>query len=273
MGCCLDFPFDEKSAMIEYFNVSDCAQNSCHYRVGLIANHKIDMCCDPWRVRLFQESFCGLQAEVLTIPIAPTIGLNDLEAQEYYRKLNQIIDVAIFAGGDDIDPELFSQKNYQSKSVNALRDVHEQLLLFSFLRSEKTFVAGVCRGHQLILSTLIEDCCLIQDLSKDLGISDHDYGTHKIEYITTAPFIDDFYHSIPELVSNSLHHQAFIDLPHDGPVVVNACDSHGIIEGTVFKNLRGMTVQFHPEKMPYVANAFARSLLQGAQSLRAHQYS
>src|SRR3972149_11624347 len=69
--------------------------------------------------------------------------------------------LVIFSGGEDINPEIYGEKNRYS-TYNSLRDKIELYWLEKCIQSSRK-ILGVCRGHQLINAYLGGK--LVQDLS------------------------------------------------------------------------------------------------------------
>lgn len=266
MGKHLNWP-NVESATTSFSTVGPKLQRRMNERkvTLLVANNKIDMLPDPWRVELFEKSFREEGSSMYVVPIAATVGLSELESQEYFQRMAEIADSVVFAGGDDIDPAIFGQKPIHASNTNLLRDQYE-LKMFKWLHSSQSvYLVGVCRGHQLMLAALDSRYSIVQDIEVMLGLPSHSDTEHHISWHPVGNFIDDLYQGLPNRQSNSLHHQAFFKIPTDGPVHVNAVDQYGIVEGTVLKNQMGFTVQFHPEKMEGVRNIFARIVLKGSE--------
>jgi gamma-glutamyl-gamma-aminobutyrate hydrolase PuuD len=235
-------------------------------RVFILANDAKDLSDSPARIQNLSKLFFGNQAsDVLVVPIVADAGLSQVQKTEFREKVATSAELVLALGGEDIVPEILGQINNFSVANHPTRDRSEALLLRTVLNKRRAFVAGICRGHQLVLSLLSRKYKLVQDLQTQLSVDGHRQGFHDVNINPESAMID-FLPFLPEGQVNTLHHQGFYQLPESGPVEVVATDHNGIVEGTVFKNDLGMTFQFHPELMKgAVANQFASLLMGGAQ--------
>jgi len=142
--------------------------------------------------------------------------------------------LVIFSGGEDINPEIYGEKNRYS-TYNSLRDKIELYWLEKCIQSSRK-ILGVCRGHQLINAYLGGK--LVQDLSKDLK-QDHSYY-HELIFTIQQSIVGNFFYD----GVNSMHHQGVIK---EGKGLITTSYHNGVIESCESNNI--ITVQFHPEFM------------------------
>lgn len=151
-------------------------------------------------------------------------------------------DGLILAGGGDVEPSLYGQKNCGSESVDLRRDRAELALLEEFARAGKP-VLGICRGMQVI--NVWAGGGIIQDLGGQNAIHRRE-GRDKLHLIFAGRgVLRELYG--PRFRANSAHHQGV------GPVgrclCVTARAADGVIEGLEHCRLPLFGVQFHPERM------------------------
>lgn len=160
----------------------------------------------------------------------------------YLPERNPRFDALILAGGGDIEPTLFGQKNCGSDQIDYLRDRCELALTDAFAAAGKP-ILGICRGHQIV--NVWAGGGLIQDLGEQNAIhrrisADKIHPAFACGGVLEALYGDCF-------PVNSAHHQAV------GPVGaglrVTARSADGIVEAMEHTQLPILTVQFHPERM------------------------
>ncbi len=125
------------------------------------------------------------------------------------------VDLIVFSGGADINPDIYGEENYHSY-CNLHRDKRE-IDVFDFAQENDIPCFGICRGHQM-LNALV--------------------GGKLIQHI-------DIPHPSPHILDsgqivNSLHHQGVIKTPLD---ILGSFE--GVVEIT--KGEKIFSVQFHPE--------------------------
>lgn len=159
----------------------------------------------------------------------------------YLPKPNPNFDGLILAGGGDICPSLFGQKNCGSTDIDPDRDRCEFALLDTFTRMGKP-ILGICRGHQVV--NVWAGGGLIQDLGEQNAIHRRE-GQDKVHLVSASGVLKSLYG--PMFRVNSAHHQGI------GPVgkglAVTARSADGVIEGLEHRSLPILTTQFHPERM------------------------
>lgn len=160
---------------------------------------------------------------------------------EYLPRFDPSYDALILAGGGDITPSLFGQKNYCSRNIDTSRDLCELALLEKFLNGGKA-VLGICRGHQLI--NVWAGGGIIQDLGEQNAIHRWD-GYDKIHLVSADGILKELYG--PLFRVNSAHHQSAGPLGKGFTVTARSAD--GVIEAMEHTSLPILTTQFHPERM------------------------
>lgn len=151
-------------------------------------------------------------------------------------------DGLILAGGGDMEPSLYGQKNCGSDSIDLLRDKAELALLNAFSKAGKP-ILGICRGHQVV--NVWAGGGLIQDLGEQNAIHQR-IECDKVHMVfAETGMLRELYGS--HVSVNSAHHQGV------GPVGrglrVTARSADGVIEAMEHEILPIWTTQFHPERM------------------------
>lgn len=145
------------------------------------------------------------------IPVMLSLVNDDVSLKEtaYY------FDGFIFAGGDDLNPELYHQaKAEYCGKLNQKRDEMEPKLLKYVLEADKP-ILGICRGIQLL------NACLGGTLYQDLDQQFHptcihrqpapyDHPSHQVKIVENTPLKDIL--NQETLMVNSCHHQAICQL-------------------------------------------------------------
>ena len=156
----------------------------------------------------------------------------------------------ILAGGGDVYPFFYGQKDYACSNKNLKRDICEFCLVEHFFKNDKP-ILGICRGIQVLNvyfgGTLIQDIeskCLHSFLNKDVYHSVYSNGLF--------PFKNKRY-SV-----NSAHHQSILKPASCFNCVLHSND--GLIEGFLHKSAKIIAVQFHPERMNYKVNSLSKSI-------------
>lgn len=160
----------------------------------------------------------------------------------YLPKPDLEFDGLILAGGGDIEPALYGQKNHGSTDIDPDRDRAELELLEAFARAGKP-VLGICRGHQLVNVWAGGD--LIQDLGERNVIHRRE-DRDKVHDIIAEPGILQTLYGI-RFRGNSAHHQAVGLLGNR--LRITAWSADGVVEAMEYTELPILTTQFHPERM------------------------
>lgn len=141
-------------------------------------------------------------------------------------------DLIIFSGGEDINANIYGEKNVYSHGINHYRDYVELRVLERAIARRKK-ILGVCRGHQLINAYLGAN--LIQDLY--IQLEDHS-SIHELSLQKDSYFV----RHLPSTV-NSLHHQGVYAL---GGSMRGLAKYKFVWEVTEYDSMI-ISVQFHPE--------------------------
>ena len=153
-------------------------------------------------------------------------------------------DGLILAGGSDISPELYGEKNNGlSVGVDNEREESDRQAVDAFVKMGKP-ILGICRGVQML--NVLFGGTMIQDLGE--GCKTH-----------TAEGRDDKFHAVKaerntflyeiygeEFETNSSHHQAVKDAAEEFAVVARALD--GTIEALAHESKEIYGLQWHPER-------------------------
>lgn len=150
----------------------------------------------------------------------PYFNLVDFDAAE----------LVIFSGGEDINPNIYGERNHGSYGVNQRRDEIE-IEVYERAKAAGKRMLGVCRGHQLLMA--LNGGKLVQNI-----FPGHP-GWHTVDVLHDAPLLASV---------NSLHHQGIT--PENVPLGFTVTSVYdGIVESTVSDSI--LTVQWHPEFLDY----------------------
>ena len=151
-------------------------------------------------------------------------------------------DGLILAGGGDMEPTFYGQKNCGSASIDLCRDKAELTLLDLFSKAGKP-ILGICRGHQVV--NVWAGGGLIQDLGEQNAIHQRvDYDKVHMLFAGMG-LLKDLYGS--QVRVNSAHHQGVGPLGRGLRVTARSAD--GVIEAMEHEVFPIWTTQFHPERM------------------------
>lgn len=206
----------------------------------------------PWtplaygQSRTYTDSVIAAGGVPVILPITDDTSILD----EYY----ELVDGWLFAGGNDLSPELYSQKpGVHVKDISGIRDDLEVYLMKKVLADKKP-VFGICRGMQLM--NILRGGDLYQDIPTDLpGKQNHRRSSEERD-------IEQFAHILKldpksklagiignkTIPSNTHHHQAIKQL--GGGFKATAWAEDGIIEAIEDASVPFLLgVQAHPESM------------------------
>jgi putative glutamine amidotransferase len=227
----------------------------------VFANHPGLMNPKSKPLQHFKKSFDTGGAALYIIPF----GLNALladkeELKSYFELISKHFPALVAAGGGDVDPSLYGEKNKYSIDPNLVRDQAELQLIQSFVSSGQGVFYGICRGHQAYAVAM--GGTLIQDLPMQLSPNvihrptKNPDGTISSSWhsITLTGQNNSLFQAVAKdsLLVNSRHHQAVKSLPSDKGEVI-ALAGGNVIEALEKKDAQGqlrvLTFQFHPEDM------------------------
>ncbi|MDB6110489.1 MAG: glutamine amidotransferase [Pedosphaera sp.] len=199
------------------------------------------------------------QAAVMAAGGLPLI-LPGIASPELVAECVRRCDGVLLTGGDDINPELYTQRlpARLAKTVTLAgggRDLRELILIDEIFRQRKP-VFGICRGHQ-IMNVALGGTLVVDIPSQVRGAMKHQRSDKKSEIVhearLTAGSLLAKITGKQNLGVNSTHHQAVERVAK--PLRVTARSEDGIVEATELKQEDAhllpyfMTVQFHPERL------------------------
>lgn len=176
----------------------------------------------------------------------------------------QLCDGIILSGGEDVDPQFYSQEPHQKIGPTIPeRDVFEMAIVKYVLEHNMPLLA-ICRGMQILNvalgGSLIQDIpSQVQDSMKHTQIIERSRDSHGVTIHEDSKLYQIF--GTDKVRVNSLHHQALDAIANDLRVVARSSD--GIVEAVEYIEPSTFTigVQWHPESMastnPYMNALFA----------------
>ncbi len=186
-----------------------------------------------------------------------------VDAEDAARVRAGDFDGVLFAGGEDVDPELYDEKvRYDSVRSNRARDEFEMALLDGVLAARLP-ILGICRGIQMI--NVKFGGTLYQDLKSDTALEqehkqpgDRTDPAHSVTLTDPESRLAGAFQGSCRV--NSLHHQAIKRLGHGLKVTAHSED--GLAEAVEAADDYPflVAVQWHPEEMAAVPEQ--RALLQ-----------
>lgn len=169
-------------------------------------------------------------------------------------QLYEVLDGVLFAGGNDINPELYEEQRYKTTIDCSEKRDNTEILLAEWSLNDQKPVLGICRGMQLL--NVASGGTLYQYIPTDIvNALDHEAGLLHGDPIHLA-------HSIridpksrlsrilnsPNLETNSLHHQSVKDLGTNLKAV--AWSKDGVIEAIESADDSYIFgIQSHPETL------------------------
>lgn len=206
----------------------------------------------PWGPIVYGQgsTYCEAIERSGGVPVLIPLMFDLKNLEQVYTYLDGIL----FAGGNDINPELYEELPHKTSVDFSERRDSAEILLLEWALKDKKPVLGICRGMQLINVTC--GGTLYQNIPTDIqnaidhtacvSREDPNYLAHNIEIDPLSRLSQIL--KIQSLQTNSLHHQAVKDIgknlrvsaqTHDG--VIEAIESAD--ESYVFG------LQCHPESL------------------------
>lgn len=206
----------------------------------------------PWAPITYGQSHTYSDAIIRAggLPVLLPI-INEIDTlTQIYAKLDGIL----FAGGNDVDPQLYGQEPYpETVDVSPMRDQMEIRLMNLALEQQKPILA-ICRGMQLL--NVVCGGSLDQHIKTDLKLaSDHEISTRKKTLVDLAHHLKvnpasklaAIIHS-NTIAANTHHHQAIHRLA--GNLSVSARSEDGLIEAIESdEKAYVIGIQCHPESL------------------------
>jgi len=218
-------------------------------KVLFVANNKNDLRPNDFRnevtrVQRLMNQFPRSANYVL--PLGATERLRPEQRQEFHRRISNEFSGLILMGGDDVTPAMYRERVDGAVNFNSTRDKLEIELIQSFVKAEKGFVFGICRGHQITSVAL--GYKLHQHIPRlENETTKHRDNNHLVhQRKTTNGLLRDFVGTANPFTVYSWHHQAVI-FHEGGPLELAATSKDGLTEALEFLNKKGMLVQYHPE--------------------------
>lgn len=186
------------------------------------------------------QKYAELVAETDALPV----GI--IPAGNEYRAILEKVDILLFTGGGDPDPELYGQQNSGSKGCYRERPIWEMELYKASREMEKP-VFGICLGMQLI--GIAEGVPLIQDIPAQIeGALDHHGKPQSPEKHFIRIMDNTILHGIlgSKAEVSSFHHQMITNVPDGFRLAAQSSD--GVIEAIESDDGGVVAVQWHPER-------------------------
>ncbi|MFP5519939.1 MAG: gamma-glutamyl-gamma-aminobutyrate hydrolase family protein [Bdellovibrionia bacterium] len=241
--------FEARMPHIETVRFQKLSNSDITQMSMLLANKTTDYGQESKRVKEFARIFKSSGLHSGLWPLGIGLIFKQHERKKIHKDIAEKFPLLVAMGGDDIGTHLYKQPDIHAQYTNATRDRLEGEVILEYIKAEKGFMIGVCRGSQLTAALL--GYKLVQDLPsqrpQSIAHSDH---WHEIKLAKTTHNILSSVvgYKSTTIKVNSLHHQA-VEFKPGGFLELAARASDGTVEATEFKNGRGVLVQFHPELM------------------------
>jgi putative glutamine amidotransferase len=179
------------------------------------------------------------------------IQLLDLREREALEQVIAECDGLVLQGGADVSPSWYGEEPLRPEwNGDAIRDRHEIAAIEVALELGKP-ILGVCRGAQVL--NVARGGSLYQDINTQVPDSLVHRDWHRYEIIehpvtvVADSWLAGVYTGVPELLINTVHHQAIRQVATGFEIAARAPD--GIIEA--IEDIRAghwlVGVQWHPE--------------------------
>jgi len=181
--------------------------------------------------------------------------------EENLEQLAEEIDGFLYAGGQDISPNLYAQKRSEMCGQCCRERDEMETMLFRMVYEQDKPLLGICRGIQCI--NVVMGGTLYQDLSSEHPsdtehhqMPPYDVPVHSVKIIGDSPL----YKLLKKetLMVNSYHHQAIKTLAPKLSVMAVSEDS--LVEAVYVPNKKFIWgIQWHPE-LSYLADENSRRI-------------
>jgi putative glutamine amidotransferase len=213
-----------------------------------------------------------------------TIGITDCSKYENYSRWfekepevvivrlshheNNLADIAkcdaiVLTGGEDVHPRFYNNTDYEDMchEIDESRDEFE-LKVLEYTEKNQLPVLGICRGLQVANvffgGTLLPHIPAFGKFDHSKSGADDRYHTVQVDPNSQLKAVVNT--ALGEV--NSAHHQS-ADRVGRG-LVANALSPDGVVEGLERENMKDenflMLVQWHPERMKDLENAFSKNI-------------
>ncbi len=216
--------------------------------IGMPAATLRDAQGNPLPAYRTSRSYPAALASAGAAPVAIPLDLPEDTLCAIFERLDGLC----LTGGVDVDPAFYREARHPALGhVDAARDEIE-LTLTRWALAADLPVFGICRGIQLL--NVAAGGSLYQDIGALVaGAGRHDFSseprerpTHRVQLAADSRLAALF--GVPELMTNSFHHQA-VKSPAAAFIPVAWADD-GVIEGIEHPAKRfAIGVQWHPEEM------------------------
>ena len=179
--------------------------------------------------------------------------------EENLEQLAEEIDGFLYAGGQDISPNLYAQKRSEMCGQCCRERDEMETMLFRMVYEQDKPLLGICRGIQCI--NVVMGGTLHQDLSSEHPsdtehhqMPPYDVPVHSVKIVDDSPL----YKLLEKetLMVNSYHHQAIKTLAPKLSVMAVSEDS--LVEAVYVPNKKFIWgIQWHPE-LSYLADENSR---------------
>ena len=169
--------------------------------------------------------------------------------EENLQQLAEELDGFLYAGGQDISPNLYAQRRSRMCGQCCHERDEMETILFRMVYEQDKPLLGICRGIQCI--NVVMGGTLYQDLPSEHSsdtehhqIPPYDVPVHSVKIIGDSPL----YKLLKKeaLMVNSYHHQAILTLAPK--VSAMAVSEDGLIEAVCVPKKRFIWgIQWHPE--------------------------
>ena len=167
-----------------------------------------------------------------------TLGYNVIISKDIIKANNA--DLLLLAGGGDICPFFYGEKDTFSTCKDPLRDFAELELIYRFIKQKKPII-GICRGLQVI--NIYFGGTLFQDIKGHSQQFNKD-TLHNV-FCNPKGLLYKYCGNFCQV--NSAHHQSIKHLANN--FAIDCISEQGIIEGIFHNTLPILAYQFHPERL------------------------